>query len=777
MASQRETGGRSQGAIGQPIVRREDRRLLTGGDPFTDDLDEPEVVHATILRSPYAHAQIESCRVAAAEEMAGVLEVFTGTTFARSGFPGTVPSWFEPPDSTDGPFRVRRDLVQPPRPAIASEVVRHVGEPVAVVVAEEPSVAHDALDRIEVSYERLEAVTDSVEAVQDGAPQLHEEAPKNIAIDWEVGDTEGVDRAFAEAPHNVRLRLSNQRLIPNAMEPRSILANFDENSGMLSVTSATQTPHHDRRLISESLSIPEQDIRVHAPAVGGGFGTKSKSYPAEVIVPWCSMQVGRPVSWTATRPESYLTGIHGRAHETEAALALDDEGHFLGLKVETHANVGAYLSKATPRIVTEVYACMLSGPYTIPAIHGRVIAAFTNTAPVDAYRGAGRPQAAYVLERLVDVAARRLDVDPVELRRRNLISSDQLPYQTPVGPVYEAGDFRSVMERALDLVDDDLLDYRGDHRADDRYLGIGLANFIEETGVPAPEGAKVRVDASGTVTAAVGTADHGQGHETTFAQVVAHELGVSINDVVVESGDSDLVPEGTGSFASRSTLAGGNALVAASQELIELGRERAASTLEAREDDLEYDAGEFRVVGSPGRSVSLQDLARGAPAEDSLAAALEHTPNVTHAFGTHVAVVEVDAATGEIEIKQFVAVHDCGAQINPMIVEGQVHGGVAQGIGQALYEEAIYDDAGSLLTGSLQDYVVPKAAQLPDLTVEFSQTPAASNSLGVKGVGENGTLGPPPAIVNAVVNALAPLGVEHLEMPLTPASVWEAINQ
>lgn len=761
--------------------RREDPPLLTGSAEYTDDRQLPGMLYAGIVRSQHAHARIESVDTSAATARDGVVAAFTGGDLAASGVPGNVPAWFTPPTAEDDPvYSLEIPFRVPHRGAMATDTVRHAGEPVAVVLAEDRYTAAEAASRVEIDSRRLDAVVDPVSAVEGSGVQLHEVAPGNVAVDWRVGDADAVAAAFERAEHTVEYSLSTQRLIPNAVEPRSIVADFDPEPRELTVRMSTQAHHHVRRLLADSLDLPEDRIRVRAPAVGGGFGTKSKSYPAEVIVAWCSMQVGRPVKWVATRPESYLAGIHGREHETEAALALDRDGRIRALRVETHANVGAYVSKATPEIVTAAYGRMLSGVYDIPAIHARVIGAFTNTAPVDAYRGAGRPQATYVLERGVALAARDLGIDPVTLRRRNLFDPDSFPVRTAVGATYGSGDYETAMDRALELAGYGTLRERQRRlRAEGRCVGVGIATFVEETGVGAPEASRIRVDPSGTVTAAVGTADHGQGHHTTFARLIADELGVPEDAVEVETGDTGLLAEGTGSFASRSVLAGGNSLRESVGEVIEQGRAIAADRLEADPTDVEYDSGEFYLNGVPDRSISLGAVAAAAAAGagHGLDAQARHTPAMTYPFGAHVVFVEVDPNDGGIDIERYAAVHDCGVQLDPAIVEGQVHGAIVQGIGQALYEEAVYDTTGNLLTGSLQDYTVPRAAQVPELDVEFTVTPARDNPLGVKGVGENGTLGPPAAIVNAVVDALEPLGVRHLETPLTAETVWRALDR
>jgi len=772
--------------VGASIDRREDRPLITESAEYTDDIHRPGALHAAVVRSQYAHARIESVDVTDAMAHEDVEAAFTGADLAAAEVPGDVPAWFSAPGPEDGDvYAHNRPSKTPRRPAIAAETVRHAGEPVAVVLAEDRYAASEAAGLVDVEYDRRDGVVNPVEAVEASAIQIHDEAPNNVAIDWSVGDAERTDAAFERAAHTVEYSLRSQRLIPNAMEPRAVLSESDSGREKLTVEMSTQVPHHVQQFLSDSLDIPENRIHVRAPSVGGGFGTKSKFYPAEIITAWCSIELGQPVKWVASRSESYLTGIHGREHDTTAELALEEDGQITGLRVETYANVGAYVSKVTPRIISGAYGNMLSGSYEIPAIDCRVIGAFTNTAPIDAYRGAGRPQATYVVERGMDLSARELDLDPVEIRRRNLIGADDFPFETAAGATYDSGEYERAMERALETADYDPLRERQRRLRDEgRYLGVGIANFVEETGIPVTESSQVTVHRGGTVTARVGTAEHGQGHETTFAQVLADELGVPYGDIEIEEGDTEVISEGTGTFASRSALAGGNSLRESARTVIEKARTVAADELEAAEGDVVFADGEFRISGAPDRSLSIQEVADVAYAtglsedvDPGLAAETQYTPEETYAFGTHVAVVEVDPDAGDVEIERYVAVHDCGVQINPTIVEGQIHGGVAQGIGQALYEEAVYDDTGNLLSGSMQDYAVPKAQDIPEMDVEFTVTPAPGNPLGVKGIGENGTLGPPAAIVNAVTDALSPFGVRHVETPVTAETVWEAVDR
>ncbi len=778
------------GVLGTSIRRREDPALITGRGRYTADLERPGMVHAVVVRSPHAHARLRGVDVTAAAAAPGVLAVYSGADVVASGVGGVVPTaWLLP------------DLKTPPHPLLATEVVRHVGDGVAVVVAESVYAARDAAELVAVDYEPLPAVTDPRAATTEGAPQLYAEAPGNVAFDWQLGDAAAVEGAFAGAARTVELELRNNRLIPHAIEPRAALAEFDERRGALTLWMTSQNPHVHRLLLSlASLGLPEHKIRVIAPEVGGGFGSKIHHYPDEALTAWCAMQLKRPVKWTATRSEANQTDAHGRDHRTRAALALDGDGRILGLRVRTHAAMGAYLSTFAPAVPTYLYGTLLSGQYDIPAIHVRVTGTFTNTAPVDAYRGAGRPEATFVVERLMDLAARETGLDPAELRRRNFVPPDAFPYQTQVALQYDSGNYEPALDRALEAVG--YAELRAEQRRrreqGGKLLGIGLSSYIEACGL-APsqvvgalgaqaglwESAKVRVHPTGTVTVYTGSSAHGQGHATTFAQIVADKLGIPVENVEVRHGDTDEVPFGMGTYGSRSAAVGGSAIAVSVDKVIAKGRRIAAHLLEAAENDVVFEEAKFFVRGAPAQSkawgeVVLQAyLAHNLP--DGVEAGLEETTfynpaNFTFPFGTHVAVVEVDPETGEVAIARYLAVDDCGNVINPMIVDGQLHGGIAQGLGQALWEEAVYDEGGQLLTGSLLDYALPRAHQLPSFELDRTVTPCPHNPLGVKGVGEAGAIASPAAMVNAVVDALAPHGVRHLDMPLTPEKVWRAIH-
>lgn len=783
-------GGDTHGVvrIGAQVERREDGRLVTGEATYTDDVDYQRLAHMIVARSRYGHAIIEQVDTTEAEEMDGVLDVLTGDDLTAADIPGEVPIGWEMPK-----------MHNPTYPILCRDQALYHGQPIAVVVAEDRYVANDAAGKIGVAYDRLDAVTDPVLALEDGSPTVHEGAPDNRAVEWEVGDADAVEDAFKEADHIVDLELVNQRVIPDAMEPRATVAEYDVSADKLSVHMASQNPHLHREMLAEALAHPEHRIRVVAPEVGGGFGSKTPLYPEEALTTWCAKRLGRPVKWQATRSEAHMGDAHGRGLTIDAAIALDDDGRIRGLRSEVIANMGAYLLFFAPHVPTIVHGSALSGAYDIPAIHCQVTGAFTNATPMDAYRGAGQPEACFLLERLVHLAACELGMDPVEIRRRNFIDPEQFPFTTKTGAVYDSGDYEAALNTALEAVDYAALRERQrELREEERYLGIGISSFVQSSGMgpsrlAGQKGAKrgfwesgiVRFHLSGTVTAYVGTSDHGQGHETSFAQILSDHLGVPFDDIEIIESDTDEVPYGLGTYASRSAPVGGSALVESAEKLVEKGRQIAAHHLEASVDDVVFDDGVYHVSGTFERSLAIQEIARQACLAHDLPAELEpgfemttfYDPtDFTCPFGTHIVVVEVDPQAGEVEFERYVAVTDCGPQINPTIVEGQVHGAIAQGLGQALYEEAVYDDKGTLLTGTMQDYAIPKASQLPELWTDWTETPCPHNPLGVKGVGEAGTIASPPAIVNAIVDALAPFGVTHLEMPITGERIWNRVN-
>lgn len=774
--------------FGSGIKRREDPRLITGQARYTDDFDLPRMAHAVIVRSPHAHANINSVNTEAAANMPGVLGVFTGGDMAEAGF-GAIPCAWIVPDS---------ECKTPAHPAIAIEKVRHVGDAVAVVVAGDFYQARDAAEAVEVDYEPLPVVVDAVKATQEGAPQIHEDVPNNVNFTWTVagGDT---DAAFAEAEVVVKDKIINQRLIPNPMEARAALAQYDRAMDELTLWSTTQNPHIARFLLSLVSGIPEHKIRVIAPEVGGGFGSKIPVYPDEAITIFCSKMLGRPVKWTETRSENYVATAHGRDHIQEVELCGTRDGVITGLRGKVWANLGAYLSTASTGVPTILHGLMLSGVYDIPNIHEVVYGVITNTTPVEAYRGAGRPEATFIVERLVDLFAAEIEMDPAELRRKNLIPPFTEGHTVATGLIYDTGNYEPALDKALEMVGyAGLREQQAKGPQDGKYLGIGLCTYAEICGLgPSQvagavgfggglwESAIVRFHPTGKVNVLVGISPHGQGEETTFAQIVSSELGVPVDDVEIVHGDTDKTPMGWGTYGSRTTPVGSGALMGAIEKIKEKSKIIAAHLLEAAVEDIEYEDGKFFVKGSPDELKTIQDIALMANVAWDMPEGVEpgleassffDPPNFVYPFGAHIAVVEVDSETGMIEVTRYVAVDDCGPIINPMIVEGQIHGGVAQGAAQALWEGAVYDDNGQLLSGSLMDYAIPKASFMPLIETDKTETPTNVNPLGVKGIGETGTIASTPAIYNAVIDALSPLGVTKLEMPLKAETVWQAIQ-
>jgi carbon-monoxide dehydrogenase large subunit len=774
--------------FGSSIKRREDPRFITGKGLFTDDVKLAGQTHAVFVRSPHAHARVRKVDVSRAKTVPGVVAAFTGSDLAAGGVNPLPCGWLLP------------DLKIPEYRAIATTKVHFVGHAVAVVIGETPYAARDGADAVQVDYEVLPAVTDGEKAVAPGAPQLHDNAPGNVAFRWTLGEKDATEAAIRGAARVVKQRLLNQRLIPNAMEPRASMASYNAGTGDLTVWVTSQNPHVHRLLMGAFvLGIPEHKLRVIAPDVGGGFGSKIFLYPEEVTVSWASKRLGRPVKWTAERRESYLTDAHGRDHVSEVEMAVDGGGKIVALRVQTNANLGAYLSTFAPLIPTYLYGTLLSGVYEIPAIYCEVVGSFTNTTPVDAYRGAGRPEATYLVERACDLTARAIGMDPVEFRRKNFIPASKFPYQTPVAFQYDSGNYEPALDRALQMLDYKTLRAEQEAaRKQGRHLGIGVASYIEACG-PAPsqvagalgaqaglwESAQVRVHPTGKISVFTGSHSHGQGHETTFAQLAADELGLPFEDVEVIHGDTAAIPFGMGTYGSRSAAVGGAAIHTAVQRIKEKGKKIAAHLLEASEADLDYADGKFSVKGSPGRSKTFQDVALMAYLAHNLPKGLEpgleatafwDPANFVFPFGTHLAAVEVDPETGRVKIVRYVAVDDVGRVINPMIVDGMVHGGIAQGAAQALWEYATYDEGGQLVTGSMMDYTVPKADDLPSFETDRTVTPSPVNPMGVKGAGETGTIASTAAVANAVLDALAPLGISHIDLPLTPARIWASVK-
>jgi carbon-monoxide dehydrogenase large subunit len=782
-------------AIGASVRRREDYRFLTGQGTYTDDINRPGQLHAYILRSPHANARVGGIDTSAAASSPGVVAVFTGADMAADGIGGLPCGWLI--NSKDG-----SPMNEPPHPVLVTDRVRHVGDHVAVVIAESLAQARDAAEKIAVDYAVEPAVVDPAAALAPGAPQVWEQAPGNVCYDWHLGDAAAVDAAFAKAAKIVKLDLVNNRLIPNAMEPRAAIGEFNRATGEHTLYTTSQNPHVIRLLMGAFvLHLPEARLRVVAPDVGGGFGSKIFHYAEEAIVTWAAAKVRRPIKWTAERSESFMSDAHGRDHVTHVELALDANAKFLALKVSTIANMGAYLSTFATCVPTYLYGTLLAGTYTTPAIYVETKAVFTNTVPVDAYRGAGRPEATFLVERIVDLAADELGLDPAELRRRNFIPANAFPYQTPVALQYDSGDYQTTLELATKAADYPGFEGRRQEAARRGKLrGIGIATYIEACGI-APsavvgslgaraglfESAAVRVHPTGSVTILTGSHSHGQGHETTFAQLVSDGLGIPIESIEIVHGDTAKIPYGMGTYGSRSIAVGGSAIIKAMDKVIAKGRKIAAHLLEASEADVEFKDGAFTVAGTD-RSKTLGEVALTAYVphnfpHDELEPGLDETAfydpkNFTFPSGAHIAEVEIDPDTGHLTVINFTASDDFGRIINPMIVAGQVHGGLAQGIGQALLEACVYDKAtGQLLTGSYNDYAMPRADDLPNFALSTHVTLCTHNPLGVKGCGEAGAIGAPAAIANAIVDALKGLGVRHVEMPATPEKLWRLIQQ
>jgi aerobic carbon-monoxide dehydrogenase large subunit len=775
------------GFIGRSVERKEDARFLTGRGQYTDDIVLPQQSYAYFLRSPYAHAKLIKVDTAEAARAPGVLGVFTGEHFKAVG--GLPCGWLI--NSIDG-----TPMKEPKHPVIADGKVRYVGDRVAMVVAETFEQAKAAAALIEVDYEELPAAVEAASADQAKVP-VHDEAPNNQCYEWAIGDKDGVDAAFKTAAHVTTLTYRNNRLIPNAIEPRAANASYDPSSESYTLYVANQNPHVERLLMCAFvLGIPEHKMRVVAPDVGGGFGSKIFLYGEETAMVFAAKQVGRPIKWAAERSEEFLSVAHGRDHQTTAELATDKDGKFLAMRVNTVANLGAYLSTFASSVPTILYATLLAGQYATPKICCNVKGMFTNTSPVDAYRGAGRPEATFTVERLVETAAHELGIDPAELRRRNFIKT--FPYATPVGLTYDTGDYEATMSRALELAE--VAGFEARKKASEAKglkRGIGYSAYIEACGI-APssiagalgaraglfEAGEVRVHPTGKVTVFTGSHSHGQGHETTFAQVVADRLGIPMDDVTIEHGDTGKVLFGMGTYGSRSLAVGGTAIVKAVDKVIAKGKKIAAHLMEAADTDVVYEGGVFKVAGTdksvPFAAVSLTAYVPHNFPHDKLEPGLNENAfydpsNFTFPAGTYVCEVEVDPQTGVVRVDRFTAVDDFGNVVNPMVVEGQVHGGLAQGIGQALLEHGIYDkESGQLLTGSYMDYTMPRADDFCHFNVQLAKgTPCTHNPLGVKGCGEAGAIGSPPAVINAVCNAI---GVKSIEMPATPNAVWQAMR-
>jgi carbon-monoxide dehydrogenase large subunit len=782
--------------IGKSVVRVEDKRFTTGKGKYTDDIVLPNMTHAYIVRSPYAHARIRSIDTKKAAAHKGVVAIFTGQDIARAKINGVPCGW-------QVNFKNGDTMHEPPHPLLVADKARHVGDGIAIVIAENRYDARDAADLVEVEYEVLDAVVSPRDAADDSSPRVHDDLPNNLAFDWSLGNPiEEVNRAIDSAHHVTTLEFVNQRMVANAIEPRSAIGDYNPTNDHYTLYTSSQNPHLIRLLLCAFvLSLPEHKVRVVSPDVGGGFGSKIFHYIEEALVIWCSKQIGRPIKWTAERSESFVTDAHGRDHVTKADMAFDAEGKIKALRVKTFAGMGAYLSTFAPAVPTYLHGTLMQGLYTTPLINVDITATFTNTVAVDAYRGAGRPEATYLLERLVETGAKEMGIDPAELRFKNFIPPfdgvNQPGYQTQVALQYDSGNYAPVLKRALEMVGYDDIRAQQKQASNGKLIGVGISTYIEACGI-APsavvgslgaraglyESAQVRVQPTGKVNVYTGSHSHGQGHETTFAQVVADKLGISMDDVEIVHGDSDSVAFGMGTYGSRSLAVGGSAIMRSIDKILEKGKKIAAHSLEARPEDITFSDGKWSVKGSD-QSVSFADVALTAYVPHNYPADLEpgmdfssfYDPtNFTYPFGAHIAVVEVDKETGKVTLKKFVAVDDVGNVINPMIVEGQIHGGVVQGIGQALFEGAIYDEQGQLVNGSYMDYCMPRADDVPMIETDRRTTPCPHNSLGVKGAGEAGTIGSTAAVVNAVVDALKDYGVRDLQMPLTSQTVWQAMQ-
>ena len=763
---------------GARIRRREDPALITGQGKYTADFQQEGTLYLAFSRSPYAHAKILSIDSGEAQGMDGIVAVLTGKDI-NPKLSGTVPSGTP---VNDPPYSEGK---QPIRQALSTGKVRFVGEPVAVVVATSPAAAADAVETIFVDYDPLDVVIDPEAAIAEGAPLIHEEWDNNVAFRWgPIGDDVG--EIFANAAHMVELRVENQRVIANAMEPRAAFASHDTDSGMTTLWSTTQNPHGARDGLAGVLGLEADQLRVIAPEVGGGFGIKAPVYLEEIIVTYLSRSLGKPVKWVATRSEDYVSTYHGRGQTDIIRLAADENGRLLAADLQVIFDCGAYYSAIAP-IIPTLTVLMMCGVYNVPVIHAEITAVFTNKHPAEPYRGAGRPEAAFMIERAMSTLAAEMGMDPAELRRRNYITPDAFPHTTVTGAVYDSGDYARGLEKALDLIDyDKLRKEQAQRRAkgNGKLIGIGLATYVEICGFGPWEMGSVYMNENAKVTILTGSSPHGQGHETTWAQIAADALQIPLEDITVKHGDTGIIPRGVGTFGSRSTAVGGSSVHNNSISVRDKARQVAAHLLEAAEADVELRDGRFQVVGVPERGLSWTEVAAVAQGDnlpEDLQGGLESdtdfaTDNTLYPFGTHVAVVEVDADTGEVEIMRYVTVDDCGVVINPLLVEGQVHGGIAQGIGQALFESARYDEMGNLISGSLLDYALPRLDNFPLFETNRTETPSPFNPLGVKGIGEAATIGSTPTIANAVVDALAHLGIHHIDMPLTAEKIWQAMQ-
>ncbi len=782
--------------IGQSIKRVEDKRFITGKGRYTDDIQLPGMLYAYVLRSPYAHAKIVNIDTAAASIMPGVVKIYTGKDFeAVNGVPC---GW-------QVNFKDGTTMREPKHPLLVVDKVKHAGDGIALVVASDKYLARDAAEEIKINWEVLPSVTNPMEAMKPGAPKVHDEFADNMSFDWQIGNPkEEVDAAMASAHHITKLDFTNNRVAPNALEPRSYIGHYDPVYEKYTLYTSTQNPHLIRLLMCAFvLGIPEHKVRVVGPDVGGGFGSKIYHYTEEALVTLAAKDLGKPVKWTSERSEAFLSDAHGRDHVSTAEMGFDANGMIVGLRIKTFANLGAYLSTFSTAVPTYLHGTLLQGLYTTPKIHLDMTCVFTHTVAVDAYRGAGRPEATYLLERLIEVAAHEMGIDPTDLRFKNFIPPfdgvTQPGYQTQVALQYDSGNYAPVLQRGMEMLGyENFKKEQAESRKTNKLLGVGFSTYIEACGI-APsavvgslgaraglfESAQVRVQPTGKVSVFTGSHSHGQGHETTFAQVVADKLGIPLADVDIVHGDSDTVAFGMGTYGSRSLAVGGSAIVKSIEKVLEKGAKIAAHKLECKVDDLEYAEGKWTIKGTD-KSIGFGDVSLTAyvphvyppDLEPGLDFSSFYDPtNFTYPFGCHICVVEVDADTGKVTIKRMIAVDDVGNVINPMIVDGQIHGGLAQGIGQALLEGINYDSDGALQNGSFMDYAMPRADDFPMFETDRKTTPCPHNPLGVKGAGEAGAIGSTPAVVNAVMNALWHKGVRDLTMPMTPESVWRAMNK
>jgi carbon-monoxide dehydrogenase large subunit len=777
--------------VGRSIKRREDPKLITGHGNYLDDIKLPGMLYVALVRSPHAHANIKSIDASAARALPGVVAVFTGDEMTDIN---PMPAAWQAGGVKNNAVTTR---------ALAVGKVAHVGDPVAAIIATDRYIARDAIALVDVDWEPLPAVVDARKAAEPGAPLIHEAAPNNVVFEWECGSKERADAAFASAEVTVAEPIINQRLIPTPMETRGAIGRYDAATGEFTLWSTTQAPHVLRLLLTAFVfGISETKMRVIAPNVGGGFGQKIFCYAENALVLWLARKLGQPVKFVEDRSENYLYSTHGRDHVTDAEICGKRDGTITGLRVKTWANIGGYFSTIAAGIPTTLYGRIITGVYKIPGTYVHVTGTYSNTAMVDAYRGAGRPEASYLIERMVDRFAAEIGMDPAEVRRKNFIQPEEFPYDNQLGLLpYDSGNYEPALNRALEMAGyGDFRKMQAEARKSGKYLGLGISSYVEICGV-APsawiglngqgwgaglfESANVRIHLTGKVVVTTGSLPHGQGLETTFAQIVADELGVPYDDVEVQWGDTQGTPFGYGTYGSRSLAVGGVAIKKSVDKIKEKARKLAAHMLEANEADIVFEDGKASVKGSPDKAKTLSEIALAASVAYSLPEGMEpfldetsyyDPPNCVFPFGTHICIVEVDADTGKVDLQRYIAVDDCGTRINPLIIEGQIHGGIVQGLAQAVYEGAVYNEDGQLLTGTLMDYAVPTAAMVPHLELDHTVTPSPVNPLGVKGAGEAGTIGSAQAVMNAIIDALSPFGVKHLQMPATPERIWKAMN-